>query len=260
MKPLNLVFLIAVGLLIHSDYLIAQNIGAPYNPDANADSLIGVPDMINLLPLFGQPFLPSDDDLDSTNEIQILQISGDTLFLIPGGGFVLLQDIVGQTGLPSNALSIQGGECYDYGGFPGVPISTQPDYTCLPELDNAPNMKFHSYNSNDPNSPKTTWRVFKLYGSGFTGVHRVAIKTASTYQPYSNTWAYQDVLYTGEVSAVSDNELLFSIARGGANWSGVAGVEIPIGQPAPSNQLWDIYIIKNGLWFHVPFSLRISVN
>jgi hypothetical protein len=56
-----------------------ETVGAPYNPDSNADSLINVPDILSIIPLFGQEFLPSEDDLDSTNEIQSLYISNDTL-------------------------------------------------------------------------------------------------------------------------------------------------------------------------------------
>jgi hypothetical protein len=71
-----------------------ETIGAPYNPDSNADSLINLPDMLSILPLFGQPFLPSEDDLDSENEIQSLYLTDDTLYLIPNGGFILLSDLL----------------------------------------------------------------------------------------------------------------------------------------------------------------------
>ena len=42
------------------------------NPDSNNDSLINAIDLLDLIPLYAQPFLPSADDLDSTNEIQSL--------------------------------------------------------------------------------------------------------------------------------------------------------------------------------------------
>lgn len=70
-----------------------ETVGAPYNPDSNADSLINALDVLSIIPLYGQEFLPSQDDLDSTNEIQSLYISNDTLYLVPGGGFILLGDI-----------------------------------------------------------------------------------------------------------------------------------------------------------------------
>lgn len=86
-------------LTVLSYPLIGQEtIGAPYNPDANNDSLITVPDIMSILPLFGQEFLPSEDDLDSENEIQSLYLSGDTLYLIPAGGFILLSDLAGPQG------------------------------------------------------------------------------------------------------------------------------------------------------------------
>ena len=65
----------------------------PYNPDSNNDSLINAIDLLDLIPLYAQPFLPSPDDLDSTNEIQSLFLSGDTLFLIPDGGFIQLTSL-----------------------------------------------------------------------------------------------------------------------------------------------------------------------
>jgi hypothetical protein len=88
-----LCFLVAtsIGNLLHAQ----EEIGAPYNPDINYDSLINITDLIGFLPLFGDEFLPADDDLDSTNEIQSLYLSNDTLYLIPNGGFVILSSVSG---------------------------------------------------------------------------------------------------------------------------------------------------------------------
>ena len=87
------IIIICIGLSSFAQ----DEIGAPYNPDSNSDSLINVTDLLQIFPLFGQPFLPSDDDLDNENEIQSLYISNDTLYLIPNGGFILLEDL-GQGG------------------------------------------------------------------------------------------------------------------------------------------------------------------
>jgi hypothetical protein len=83
------IIIICIGLSSFAQ----DEIGAPYNPDSNSDSLINVTDLLQIFPLFGQPFLPSDDDLDNENEIQSLYISNDTLYLIPNGGFILLGDL-----------------------------------------------------------------------------------------------------------------------------------------------------------------------
>jgi hypothetical protein len=87
------IILVSTILFLCNAIQAQEEIGAPYNPDVNADSLINLPDMLGVLPLFGQPFLPSEDDLDSTNEIQSLYLSGDTLYLIPDGGYIPLNQL-----------------------------------------------------------------------------------------------------------------------------------------------------------------------
>ena len=48
----------------------------PYNPDGNADTLIGVTDLQDLLTTYGQPFLPSEILVgDSTLSSWIYQLS-----------------------------------------------------------------------------------------------------------------------------------------------------------------------------------------
>ena len=59
----------------------AQNsITLPYNPDANADSAIGAPDLLDFLPLFGNTFTPGEVMVDgqTLNEyIAILEAAAD---------------------------------------------------------------------------------------------------------------------------------------------------------------------------------------
>lgn len=85
--------LVAVLMVFAVATRAQETVGAPYNPDSNNDSLINAIDLLDLIPLYAQPFLPSPDDLDSTNEIQSLFLSGDTLFLIPDGGFIQLTSL-----------------------------------------------------------------------------------------------------------------------------------------------------------------------
>ena len=61
----------------------------PYNPDADCSGAIGYADLIAFLPLWGESFeinwdsllLPTDLDPDPLNELQWLELSGDTLEL-----------------------------------------------------------------------------------------------------------------------------------------------------------------------------------
>jgi len=87
------VYLLLSALLAFGMSQAQETVGAPYNPDSNNDSLINAIDLLDLIPLYAQPFLPSSDDLDSTNEIQSLFLSGDTLFLVPDGGFIQLTSL-----------------------------------------------------------------------------------------------------------------------------------------------------------------------
>ena len=70
----------------------AQQPGAPYNPDFDGDTIIDALDVLQVLGLFGSQWLPADDDLDSTNELQTLSLISDTLWLLPGDSFVVLHD------------------------------------------------------------------------------------------------------------------------------------------------------------------------
>ena len=45
-------------LLFVPSLCLAQSVTLPYNPDANADSAIGAPDLLDFLPLFGGNFTP----------------------------------------------------------------------------------------------------------------------------------------------------------------------------------------------------------
>jgi len=62
---------------------------APYNPDADDNQYINTNDLGSFLAVYGGPFISDDDDVDVTNELQQLSISGDTLF-ISDGNYVLL--------------------------------------------------------------------------------------------------------------------------------------------------------------------------
>ena len=54
-----LALFLSLGLLAS-----AQTVVLPYNPDANADSAIGAPDLLQFLPLFGGYFTPSEVMVD----------------------------------------------------------------------------------------------------------------------------------------------------------------------------------------------------
>ena len=56
--------------------LSQSSIVLPYNPDANADSVIGSPDLLEFLPLFGEEFVPSEVMVDGqtlTDYINVLE-------------------------------------------------------------------------------------------------------------------------------------------------------------------------------------------
>jgi len=170
-------FLFGAAFLLCSAIQAQEEIGAPYNPDVNADSLINLPDMLGVLPLFGQPFLPSEDDLDSTNEIQSLYLSGDTLYLIPNGGYILIQNLISS---PSSEYTLQ---CVDMGiGLPCAPQGGL-DTTAYPlastdgyeyRLDRGCPTGF-----NADILAKPTWRKFRITGSSFN--EGVQLKIRSEY-------------------------------------------------------------------------------
>ena len=51
-------------LLFEPSLCLAQSVTLPYNPDANADSTIGAPNLLELLPLFGGQFTPNAIQVD----------------------------------------------------------------------------------------------------------------------------------------------------------------------------------------------------
>ena len=114
-----LALFLSLGLLAS-----AQTVTLPYNPDANADSAIGAPDLLQFLPLFGGYFTPSEvmvDDQTLTQYIDALQLAleeanADTvpLPMLPGTapGEMLYWDGVQWTLLPvgdsGNVLYLDG--------------------------------------------------------------------------------------------------------------------------------------------------------
>jgi len=65
----------------------AQN--APYNPDADDNQFINTNDLGSFLAVYGGPFISDDDDTDTTNELQTLQLEGNMLS-ISGGNTISL--------------------------------------------------------------------------------------------------------------------------------------------------------------------------
>ena len=51
----------------------------PYNPDGNADTLIGVTDLQDMLAVYGQPFLPSEISLETALSFWVDQLSATVL-------------------------------------------------------------------------------------------------------------------------------------------------------------------------------------
>jgi len=91
--------------LLRPAVVLSQN--APYNPDADNNQLINTSDLGSFLAVYGGPFFSEDDDVDVTNELQQLSISGDTLF-ISNGNYVLLPQPEVQ--LPANNQAFPPGE------------------------------------------------------------------------------------------------------------------------------------------------------
>lgn len=75
--PMKILFTLCLlgGILVCR----AQN--APYNPDADDNQYINTNDLGSFLAVYGGPFFSEDDDVDVTNELQELSLSGDTLFI-----------------------------------------------------------------------------------------------------------------------------------------------------------------------------------
>jgi len=114
-----LALFLSLGLLAS-----AQTVTLPYNPDANADSAIGAPDLLQFLPLFGNYFTPGEVLIDGetlTDYIAALEeaaanATSDTITLpmLPGTtpGEMLFWDgaqwSLVPTGLSGQALLLDG--------------------------------------------------------------------------------------------------------------------------------------------------------
>jgi len=74
-------FVLVLCTLWLSQVALAQSsITLPYNPDANADSAIGAPDLLDFLPLFGNTFTPGEVMVDGqtlTEYIAVLEAAAD---------------------------------------------------------------------------------------------------------------------------------------------------------------------------------------
>lgn len=58
--------LIALLFVVSPSLIFSQVVATPYNPDANGDSFISAPDLLNFLPVFGAPFTPNETTVDGT--------------------------------------------------------------------------------------------------------------------------------------------------------------------------------------------------
>ena len=87
----------------------------PYNPDVDCSGAIGYADLLAFLPLWGEPFeiewdsllLPTDLDPDPLNELQWLELSGDTLELWIADSVyssVVLEGVGNNTGLSQHGV------------------------------------------------------------------------------------------------------------------------------------------------------------
>ena len=56
--------LIALLFVVSPSLIFSQVVATPYNPDANGDSFISAPDLLNFLPVFGAPFTPNETTVD----------------------------------------------------------------------------------------------------------------------------------------------------------------------------------------------------
>ena len=63
---------------------LAQSVTLPYNPDANADSAIGAPDLLEMLPLFGGYFTPDPiliDGMEINEYLNMLEENGSSTLI-----------------------------------------------------------------------------------------------------------------------------------------------------------------------------------
>ena len=122
MRTLALTVLLSVGML---SAVAQQTIALPYNPDFNADSAIGAPDLLSFLPLFGTEFSPVEVTVDGqtlTEYIQMLEDAAEgssatdtvTIPMLPGSepGEMLYWDgeawMLVPTGNPGDGLMLEG--------------------------------------------------------------------------------------------------------------------------------------------------------
>ena len=75
-----------VLFILYFNCLQAHSQETPGYPGSNVQSLISLPDMFSILPLYGQLFMASHNDLNNDHEVQSLYLSGDTLNINPSGG------------------------------------------------------------------------------------------------------------------------------------------------------------------------------
>ena len=71
-------------LLFVPSLCFAQSVTLPYNPDANADSAIGAPDLLEMLPLFGGYFTPDPiliDGMEINEYLNMLEENGSSTLM-----------------------------------------------------------------------------------------------------------------------------------------------------------------------------------
>ena len=71
-------------LLFVPSLCLAQSVTLPYNPDANADSAIGAPDLLEMLPLFGGYFTPDPiliDGMEINEYLNMLEENGSSTLI-----------------------------------------------------------------------------------------------------------------------------------------------------------------------------------
>ncbi|MDG2426208.1 MAG: collagen-like protein, partial [Flavobacteriales bacterium] len=81
----------AVFACLFAVSLSAQTVDLPYNPDSNADQIIGSPDLLDFLPTFGEPFVVGELMVDGMTLEQYLSELTDGVTMV---GVELLSDTV----------------------------------------------------------------------------------------------------------------------------------------------------------------------
>ena len=82
---------LAVFACLFAMSLSAQTVDLPYNPDSNADQIIGAPDLLDFLPTFGEPFVVGELMVDGMTLEQYLSELSDGVTMV---GVELLSDTV----------------------------------------------------------------------------------------------------------------------------------------------------------------------